>query len=301
MLGLKETLRAMKRSYSLKACAAMTLGLCFHFLGYECARAASITLLAAKDSGLGNEAIPLTIAVGSPASGLVLYVYTKSIKKYGSKCTIRASFILCILVLLLMSMGGGKVPGGPHYYTRGAGKAAIICFYAFREIYVSLLSSQQWAFIAGTLDKSTSSYIVSFSGIVSIASAVGGVSIEQLVAFGGVPYLLTAALLATCASYLCAEVAFNIREQGGNPYADRPERVEEEKRAEEKKAEDQRETDLRRRKGAVKGDKDIAHVQPKDQEVKPNGLGAFWRRRKGGFWSDSWNLIKKHYLLKVST
>lgn len=39
---------AIARSKPLKACASMTLGLCFHFLGYECARAASITLLAAK-------------------------------------------------------------------------------------------------------------------------------------------------------------------------------------------------------------------------------------------------------------
>ena len=47
-----NSIKAMTCSNSLKACICMTLGLCFHFLGYECARAASITLLAAKVSVL---------------------------------------------------------------------------------------------------------------------------------------------------------------------------------------------------------------------------------------------------------
>jgi len=209
MLRFVEALRIMGKSQALKACSVMTLGLCFHFLGYECARAASITLLAAKDMGLGNEAIPLTIALGSPTSGLVLYLYTKSIKKYGSKFTLRVSFIFCVAVLFWMAVYGGRVRGL-------LGKIAIISFYAFREIYVSLLSSQQWAFIAGTLDKSTSSYIVSFSGVVSIASAVGGCSIEQLVNFGGVPALLTGAFVSTVASFVCAEVSFRWTESKHN-------------------------------------------------------------------------------------
>lgn len=38
------------RNPPLKACAIMALGLCFTFVGYEYARAASITLLAAEVS-----------------------------------------------------------------------------------------------------------------------------------------------------------------------------------------------------------------------------------------------------------
>ena len=43
-----ELIKKVKINYSLQACSFMTIGLCFHFLSYECSRAASITLLAAK-------------------------------------------------------------------------------------------------------------------------------------------------------------------------------------------------------------------------------------------------------------
>ena len=117
--------------------------------------------------------------MGSPLSGLVLYLYTKSIKKFGTKFTLRISFVSCIFILALVAIYARSMKGI-------IGKVVIVFFYAFREIYVSLLSSQLWAFIAGSLNKSTSSYIVTFSGIVSVASAVGGCCIEQLVAYGGI-------------------------------------------------------------------------------------------------------------------
>ena len=66
-----------------------------------------------------------------------------------------------------------------------AAQISIVLFYAFREIYVSLLSTQQWAFIASLLDSSTSSYMVKFSGIVSISSAIAGCTIELLVSVWG--------------------------------------------------------------------------------------------------------------------
>ena len=45
---IADVLKAIMQSYPLKASVIMTIGLCFHFFGYECTRAASITLLAAK-------------------------------------------------------------------------------------------------------------------------------------------------------------------------------------------------------------------------------------------------------------
>jgi hypothetical protein len=93
--------------------------------------------------------------------------------------TLRVSQILCLMLLSLMFLVSGALSGD-------FGKISVILFYAFREIYVSLISTQQWAFIASILDPSTSSYMVKFSGIVSISSAVGGCMIELLVNFGGI-------------------------------------------------------------------------------------------------------------------
>eukprot|EP01033_Poteriospumella_lacustris_P005519 gene5518-3935_t len=176
----------------------MTFALCSTFIGYEYARAASITLLADEEIGLGSEALPLTVAVGSPASALVLYLYTKSIKSLGTRMTLRFSNLACLIMFIAMGVSCGQLKGL-------SGKVIVVVFYALREIYVSLLSSQQWAFISTTLDKSTSSYLVSFSGIVSVASAVGSCTVERLVTIGGVRGLLFTSLAATVIGLLAAD------------------------------------------------------------------------------------------------
>jgi hypothetical protein len=117
--------------------------------------------------------------VGSPASAVTLYLYAKSIKKYGPQFTLRLSEIICFLLLSLMFIVSSRIKGL-------SGQISVVVFYAFREIYVSLISTQQWAFIASTLTASTSSFMVHFSGIVSIASAIGGCMIEPLVNRWGV-------------------------------------------------------------------------------------------------------------------
>ena len=72
------------------AALTMAVALALLFLGYESSRAASIALLAAKGTGLGSEALPFAVALGSPAGAFVLYFYTRSIKKKGPKHTVPA-------------------------------------------------------------------------------------------------------------------------------------------------------------------------------------------------------------------
>lgn len=258
--------------------------------------------------GLGNEAIPLTIALGSPLSGLVLYLYTKSIKKFGSKFTLRVSFAVCIFFMAIITFYGRSLKGY-------SGKIAIVSFYAFREIYVSLLSSQQWAFIAGTLNKSTASYIVTFSGIVSVASAVGGCSIEQLVGYGGVQALLLTALGATVASSLCAEWAYrwsDVLPVSG--HSTTTQQQQEEHKATSSAAppasvvpsgpistSTSASVDTVRKRNKLSStstEKQPPIVMNKESHAAPDH-GTVTHKKKGGFWSDSWNLICKHHLLQV--
>jgi hypothetical protein len=346
-----ETVWLMARSNSLKACASMTVGLCFHFLGFECARAASITLLAAKvsiplnlygiipyndgysvlqDVGLGNEAIPLTIAIGSPLSGLVLYLYTKSIKKFGSKFTLRVSFLAVIVFMAIITWVTRDLRGL-------SGKLAVVSFYAFREIYVSLISSQQWAFVAGTLNKSTSSYIVAFSGVVSAASALGGCLIEQLVNYGGVQALLSTALLASIASCLCTEFAYTwsdvlpVPTQSTTQHSDtahaksatadhhKAAAVEQKNNSNSGGAvsagadhsinTSKEQTGLRRRLNSTNTHTfatDVATNHSKTATIAApvpatsHAVDATKHKKgKSGFWADSWNLIWKHKMLQV--
>lgn len=179
---------------SLTASFFMAGALCFHFFGYECSRAASIALLANKDIDLS-----LTVAVGSPVSAVVLFLYARSIKRNGPRVTLLVSNICCTLLLGLMSIGCG--------FLRGFwGQTMVLFFFCFREIYVSLLSTQQWSFISSVLDIKTANYLVSFAGIISVASAIGGCCVELIVNFGGVRALLVTAFLSCGWSFICAEI-----------------------------------------------------------------------------------------------
>lgn len=73
---------------------------------------------------------------------------------------------------------------------------------------MSLLSTQQWAYIASNLDTRTSNYLVTFTGLVSIASAIGGCVVEHLVNLGGVQFLLLSSFIACLAGFISSEVAY---------------------------------------------------------------------------------------------
>ena len=189
----------------------MAAGLCFHFFGNELARASSMALISTKEIGLGASALTYTVAFGCPASAITLYCYTTSIKKLGTRTTFRLSSLFCLLCfsgityLALIGMMHEEL-----FLTQ----LIIVAFYAFREIYCTLLSTQLWAFIVSTLDHTSSSYIVSFSGAVSVASTIGGFCVEQIVNRYGVHGLLVSSTIAVFATITCAELAYYLHDSG---------------------------------------------------------------------------------------
>lgn len=167
-----------------------------------------------------------------------------------------------------------------------SGKCVVITFYALREIYVSLLSSQQWAFISTTLDKKTSSYLVSFSGVVSVASAVGGCTVEQLVTVGGVRGLLFTAFVATVIGFLAAESANSILATYLEQKAIR---------------------DAERRANGIgtpyqspkQSTDDLQQLLASQQKNSEPAVDKVAEKKKVGFWQDSWNLICSHHILQL--
>lgn len=155
--------------------------------------------MASQEAGLGADALPYTVALGAPSSALVLYLYARSIRLNGAKYTRRISELSCILIFLFI-IRFRKVT---H---EGFKKFLIIFFYCFREIYVSLLSTQYWSSIASNLDKNTSGYLVKYTAVVSIASAVGGYCVQVLVGVWGVKGLLITTIIAVILSTICAEI-----------------------------------------------------------------------------------------------
>lgn len=185
--------------------AIMASGLCFHFFGNELARAASVSLISAKEIGLGSSALTYTVLFGFPASALTLYLYTSSIKSRGAAWTFRMSCLICLSILVGMSYAASTDLLKQNGFVS---QLIVVAFYAFREIYSTLLSTQQWAFIVSALDHSTASYIVTFSGAVSIISTLGGVCVEHVVAASGVRGLLVVATLSVLCTIASSELAY---------------------------------------------------------------------------------------------
>lgn len=227
--------------------------------------------------------MPLTVAVGFPSSAFTLYLYTKSIKNFGAKITLRLSNIACILIFLFIFIFSGRLKNDL------GSQIMIVCFYAFREIYVSLLSSQQWAFISTTLDRTTSSYLVSFSGIVSIASAVGGCTVVQLVNVGGVRGLLLTTLIAVVLGLICAELAHQTSEveqlQKVNKFSDQSESTTTASSA----------TSSSSATPSTSGH----HQSSQASQTAQHHHSSHTKSVKSGFWLDSWNLIWKNKILQI--
>lgn len=243
---------------SLHSTYVMAAGLSFHFLGYEWSRAASISLL--SGSGLDSSALPFTVAVGAPLSALTLYFYTRSIKVNGAKHTFRSSTAVCTSIFAAMIFLGSLSPKGVYF------QGAVVMFYAFREIYVTLLSTQLWSFIVSVLDKSTSSYIVSFGGIVSVASTLGGFSVEQIVHSFGVQGLLFGSTVTVFLTYLCGELAYFMNGTTKNIQS------------------------------SQKASKSTSDDSPTNEGKFPNHENS---KSSVSVWRDSWNLVSQHTILQL--
>ena len=237
-----------------------------------------------QDIGLGNGALSFTVAVGSPISAMVLFLYARSIKRNGPRVTLLVSNICCLILLGLMSVACGSLKG---FW----GQSSVLLFFCFREIYVSLLSTQQWSFIASVLDSKTSNYLVTFAGVVSVASAVGGCSVEYLVTLGGVRALLITAFVSCGFSFISAEIGTYLA------------------RTEEGKSR----VHSGLSKFSTQGTKDIISGTSsgdtlKDKTIKKEGeavvndnkdSGADKKEVSKGFWRKSLKLLMKHETLQL--
>jgi ATP/ADP translocase len=200
---LQIQIRELYENPKLLSSFIMCLALSIHYFGYECARTASITLLGSKDIGFESSfALTASTLIGTPTSALTLYLYIKSIKIKGIFITHRICNIICCCILFFITIVYNKLNGT-------IGRGIVLLFYVFREVYVSLLSSQANSFISSILNDSTSSYLIYIAGFVSVISSLGGCLVQPLVNYSGIWILLVVALISSLISFIFVEVAHN--------------------------------------------------------------------------------------------
>ncbi|CAM9920368.1 unnamed protein product, partial [Choristocarpus tenellus] len=172
----------------------LAVALCTHYAGYELARAASITLFASRNYGFGAypSALPFTTVAVLPVSIVVLALYVRCIKKLGPRSTLLLSSFLCALFFLAISIGL-SVSGEATMMTR----VLVAALYIFREMYVSLLSTQVWGFLNRALYckglVKARMWLCTVQGYSCVISALAGLAAGRMSHAGGHHALLLAA------------------------------------------------------------------------------------------------------------
>jgi ATP/ADP translocase len=162
---------------------------------------------------------------------------------------------------------------------------AVVAFYAFREIYVTLISTQQWSFIVSNLNGSNSSYIVTFGGVVSVASTMGGIGVEQIVKHFGVQGLLCAATILMVCVTVNAEVAYYVASLV-NKETSAPNKPGIEKSCSKGQASSSSESPVRT------GKENSVETIPSDRKIKS-------KAKLGSTWSESWKLFAGNATLRM--
>lgn len=126
------------RSLSLGFC------LCLLYIGYELARASSLSLFSSRAAGISGA---YTACGGFFLSVATLALYGRGIEVLGSKWTLLLSAGLCSVIFLSFAAGLSADDDS-------AGTASwplVVGLFAFREAYVTLVGTQIWALLSAEL------------------------------------------------------------------------------------------------------------------------------------------------------
>lgn len=126
------------RSLALGAC------LCSLYIGYELARACTISLFTKqKTNGLGGAVLALGGCLLSLGS---LAVYGRGVQLLGAAWTLFTSACVCSVVFVLCAVGLMWSPEGDE--AGALFRTLVSCTFAFREVYVSVMGTQIWALLS---------------------------------------------------------------------------------------------------------------------------------------------------------
>ncbi|CAM9817423.1 unnamed protein product, partial [Discosporangium mesarthrocarpum] len=168
--------------------------MCIHFAGYELARAASITLFASKEIGLGlyPSALPFVTAAVLPVSIGALALYGRCVQAFGPRTTLQLSVAVSSMFFLAVSafLSAGM---SDTVMTR----SVVAALYMFREIYVNLMGTQLWGLLNTALREQSAASargrLCAIQGLSCVCSAIAGVAAGWMSRSGGPLALLIAA------------------------------------------------------------------------------------------------------------
>lgn len=213
----------------VRAILFMAAASAVHFAGFELARSGTMALFTSSTSGFQSpSAGPLSTICMTPFSLLLLWVYTKSLDKWGPRRSLCLSTVTFATLMasgawtmdrlmphLLEERFDDDLNGSPEreaLFWKRMAQATIFALNVAESAFVQLLYTQHWSFI-GSISKDWAGATVWFApiaGLGSIASTVAGLCVEPLVAAYGLTGLLWAASVFLLVSSLASDTAYRI-------------------------------------------------------------------------------------------
>ena len=184
--------------------ALMTSAMSLHFFGYECARAASLSMLRTGGNVFGDDAVALMQGMAAPVASVMLLLYGFLLGRIGPRRTLGTFAGVTAAALAGLAGASAALDKGPMQ------SVCIAALFLVREGYVHLLATQYWAFLNSVMPKEAAAkWFPRIAGVTCAVSALAGVCISPLSnALGGVHGLVmcTAALLVVAT--FCSDRAY---------------------------------------------------------------------------------------------
>ena len=201
----------------VRAILFMAAASAIHFAGYELARSGTMALFTSSTIGFQSPtASPLSTICTMPFSLLLLWIYTKSLDRWGPR---RSLFLSTVAFAVMMASGAwiidileANLLTAHNDDMKRMAQGTIFALNVAQSAFVQLLYTQHWSFL-GSIAKDWAGATVWFApiaGLGSIASTMAALCVQPLVADYGLTGLLWASSVFFFVSSMASDTAYRI-------------------------------------------------------------------------------------------
>jgi ATP/ADP translocase len=191
-----------------------------HFAGFEFARSGTIALFTSTKTGFSSpSASPLSTICMTPFSIVVLWLYTKSLDRWGPRNCLILSTVLFAFLLASSAVTLNMLETLIHHSNnnivlvwRRMAQATIFSLNVAQSSFVQLLYTQHWSFI-GSVSKELEDATVWFApiaGLGSIASTLAALGVPFVVQQSGLTGSLGVSSLLILVSGIASDLAYRL-------------------------------------------------------------------------------------------
>jgi ATP/ADP translocase len=197
----------------------MAVASAVHFAGFEFARSGTIALFTSTKTGFVTpSASPISTICMTPFSLVVLWLYTKSLERWGPRkslmfSTIMFAWLVASSAFVLSNLETLIDESHAHCHLwKKLAQATVFSLNVAQSSFVQLLYTQHWSFI-GSISKEwegASMWFAPIAGLGSLASTMAALGVQPVVQRFGLTGSLWASSIFLLASGIAADKAYRI-------------------------------------------------------------------------------------------